>query len=130
MAVAISGKQVSWGIPAVHKTSADALIEGIVDDIKVALGGNTTDINDEDGDICTRVDHGAKNTVTVQTRVTDTTPVLPEKGTEVTFSAAVDGVPLNVGRCFVESSEITYKGNESSMVSITIHHYPLMEADA
>jgi hypothetical protein len=128
MAVAIKGKTVSWGIPATVKTASDSLVTGIVEDVKIAIGGNTTDITDEDGDIVTRVEHGAKNTVTLQTRCTGTV-TLPAKGAAVTFSAAVDGVALNTGRCFVESSEITYKGNESTMVSITIHHYPIMGAD-
>lgn len=129
MAVAIKGKSVSWGIPSAVKTASDALVAGIVEDVKISLGGSTAEITDEDGDIVTRVDHGAKNTVTVQTRVTGT-PVMPAKGAAVTFAAAIDGVPLNTGRCFVESAEITYKGNESSTVSITIIHYPGMGADA
>ena len=129
MAVAIKGKTVSWGIPAAAKTASDALVAGIVEDVKIQLGGNTTEITDEDGDIVSRVEHGAKNTVTLTTRVTAASPTLPAKGASVTFATAIDGVALNTGRCFVESSEITYKGNDSSMVSITINHYPIMGAD-
>ncbi len=129
MAVEISGKTVSWGIPSAVKTAADSLVEGIVEDVKVAIGGNTTEIADEDGDYVTRVEHGNKNTVTVQTRVTAASPALPAKGTPVTFAAAVDGVPLNTGRCFVDSAEITHKGTDSSTVSISIHHYPVMPAN-
>lgn len=129
MGVAIKGKTVSWGIPSAAKTASDALVSGIVEDVKISLGGNTTEITDEDGDYVTRVEHGAKNTVTLTTRVTAASPNLPAKGTSVTFASAIDGVPLNTGRNFVESSEITYKGNESSMVTITIHHYPVMGAD-
>lgn len=129
MAVSVKGKKVSWGIPSTAKTVSDALVAGLVDDVKIQRGGNTSDVIDEDGDIVCRVDHGFKNTVTLTTRVTATAPSLPVKGVGVTFAAAIDGVALNTGRAFVESSEITHKGNDSSVVNITIHHYPDMGDD-
>jgi hypothetical protein len=129
MSVLIKGKTIKWGIPAGAKTAADALVAGIVEDVKIAIGGNTSEIVDEDGDIVTRVGHGKKNTVTIQTKVTATNPALPAKDDSVTFSAAIDGVPLNTGRAFVDTAEITYKGNDATTVSITIHHYPDMPAD-
>ena len=129
MAVIINGKQVHWGIPSAVKSASDALIEGIVDDVRFSRDGSTTEITDEDGDIVTRVDHGEKTIVTLTTRITATNPILPGKGDEVTFSAAIDGVALDQGRSFVESAETTYKGNDTSTASITIHHYPEMLAN-
>jgi hypothetical protein len=126
MAVSIRGRQVSWGIPASAKTASDALVEGIVESVEITVGGSTAEIVDEDGDIVCRVDHGGKNTVTISTRVTDPTPALPIKGAEVVFSTAIDGVALNTGECYVDDAKIAYKGNDSSMVNITISHYPLM----
>lgn len=128
MAVKISGKQVSWGIPSAAKTAADGLVEGIVESVEISVGGQTAEIPDEDGDIVTRVDHGGKNTVTISTRVTASAPSLPEKGDSVTFSAAIDGVPLSTGKCYVDDAKITYKGNDSSVVNITISHYPIMSS--
>jgi len=130
MAVQISGVVVSWGIPSAVKSASDALVTGIVQDVKISVGGSTQEITDEDGDYVSRVDFGAKNTVTIQTIVTDATPTLPAKGAAVTFSAAVDGVPLNTGLCRVESAEITYKGVDTTGVSITIVHYPEMTTPA
>jgi hypothetical protein len=130
MSVIIKGKQVKWGIPATAKTASDALVTGIVENVKLRHAGNTADIPDEDGDIVTRVGHGKKNVVTLSTKVTAASPTLPAKDTEVTFSAAIDGVALNTGRCFVEDAEITYQGVDATVVAITIHHYPDMAADA
>lgn len=130
MAVQISGVEVSWGIPSAVKSASDALVTGIVQDVKISVGGSTAEIPDEDGDYVSRVDFGFKNTVTIQTIVTDATPTLPAKGASVTFGSAVDGVPLNTGLCFVDSSEITYKGVDTTGVSMTIVHYPAMVAPA
>jgi len=128
MAVQISGTQVSWGIPSALKTDSDSIIEGIVQDIKISVGGNTNEIQDEDGDYVSRVDHGAKNTVTIQTLlvITDPVQVLPAKGDAVTFTATADGVDLTAGKAFIESAEITYKGVDTTGVSLTVVHYPLM----
>ncbi len=129
MAATISGIQISWGIPADAKTAANSLADGIVEDFKPAAGGNVSEISDEDGDYVTRVDHGEKNTVTLSVKILDA-ETIPKKGTEVTFSADVGGLGLNTGRCFVESAELAYKGNDASVASITITHYPSLPADA
>lgn len=128
MAVQISGTQVSWGIPSAIKTDADNIVEGIVQDVKISIGGNTAEIQDEDGDYVSRVEHGSKNTVTIQTLlvVTDPVQVLPAKGDAVTFTSTADGVDLTAGSAFIESAEITYKGVDTTGVSLTVVHYPQM----
>ena len=120
MAVSINGTTVQWGIPAAGKTVADSLVAGIVQDFEVSTDGNVAEITDEDGDLVSRVDHGAKNTVSFSSLVTTATPVLPVKGTAVTFAA----VALNVGEAFVESASISHAGTNTSTVSFTVTHYP------
>jgi hypothetical protein len=124
MAVSINGTTVQWGIPAAGKTVADNLVLGIVQDFEVSTDGNVAEIADEDGDMVARVDHGAKNTVSFSSLVTDATPTLPAKGTAVTFAAAIDGVALNVGEAFVESASISHSGTNTATVSFTVTHYP------
>ena len=124
MAVSINGTTVQWGIPAAGKTVADSLVAGIVQDFEVSTDGNVAEIADEDGDMVARVDHGAKNTVSFSSLVTDATPTLPAKGTAVTFAAAIDGVALNVGEAFVESASISHSGTNTATVSFTVTHYP------
>ena len=124
MAVSINGTTVQWGIPAAGKTVADNLVLGIVQDFEVSTDGNVAEIADEDGDMVARVDHGAKNTVSFSSLVTDATPVIPAKGTAVTFAAAIDGVALNVGEAFVESASISHAGTNTATVSFTVTHYP------
>lgn len=128
MSVSIKGVQISWGIPNAAKTAVNAFAEGIVEDFKPSVGGSTNEIVDEDGDIVTRIDHGNKNTIAFTVKILEGTE-LPEKGTEVVFSAPIAGIALNQGRCFVESAELTYKGNDASTASVTVHHYPDMPAD-
>ena len=124
MAVSINGTTVLWGIPAAGKTVAGNLVSGIVQDFEVSTDGNVAEIADEDGDMVARVDHGAKNTVSFSSLVTDATPTLPAKGTAVTFAAAIDGVALNVGEAFVESASISHAGANTATVSFTVTHYP------
>jgi DNA polymerase II small subunit/DNA polymerase delta subunit B len=129
MSARISGVQISWGIPSAAKTAADVFAQGIVEDFKQAVAGGTAEIADEDGDMVTRVDHGDKNTINFTVKILEGT-LLPVKGSEVTFATDIAGMGLDGGRCFVESAEITYKGNEASTASITITHYPFMPEDA
>ena len=124
MAVTINGTTVQWGIPAAGKTVADSLVAGIVQDFEVSTDGSVAEIADEDGDMVARVDHGAKNTVSFSSLVTTAAPVLPVKGTAVTFAAAIDGVALNVGEAFVESASISHSGTNTATVSFTVTHYP------
>ena len=124
MAVSINGTTVQWGIPAAGKTVADSLVDGIVQDFEVSTDGSVAEIADEDGDMVARVDHGAKNTVSFSSLITDATPTLPAKGTAVTFAAAIDGVALNVGEAFVESASISHAGTNTATVSFTVTHYP------
>jgi hypothetical protein len=124
MAVSINGTTVQWGIPAAGKTVADSLVAGIVQDFEVSTDGSVAEIADEDGDMVARVDHGAKNTVSFSSLVTTAAPVLPVKGTAVTFAAAIDGVALNVGEAFVESASISHSGTNTATVSFTVTHYP------
>ena len=124
MAVSINGTTVQWGIPAAGKTVADSLVAGIVQDFEVSTDGSVAEIADEDGDMVARVDHGAKNTVSFSSLVTNATPTLPAKGTAVTFAAAIDGVALNVGEAFVESASISHAGTNTATVSFTVTHYP------
>jgi hypothetical protein len=123
MAVSINGTTVQWGIPAAGKTVADSLVAGIVQDFEVSTDGNVSEITDEDGDLVSRVDHGAKNTVSFSSLVTTATPVLPAKGTLVTLTA-IDGVALDVGEAFVESASISHSGTNTATVSFTVTHYP------
>ena len=124
MAVSVNGATVQWGIPPAGKTVADNLVAGIVQDFEVSTDGSVAEIADEDGDMVARVDHGAKNTVSFSSLVTDATPTLPAKGTAVTFAAAIDGVALNVGEAFVESASISHAGANTATVSFTVTHYP------
>ncbi len=124
MAVEIKGATVKWGIPSALKTSSDALVTGIVQSIDIQVGGSTEDIADEDGDLVARVGHGDKNTVTISTIVTASTVTLPAKDTLVEFASAVDGVPLQTGKAYIEDAKITYSGNSTTAVDFTIHHYP------
>jgi hypothetical protein len=124
MAVSIVGTQVTWGIPAAGKTVADSLVAGIVQDFEISTDGNVAEITDEDGDIVSRVDHGAKNTITFSSLVTAASPTLPAKGTEVTFAADIDGVALTSGEGYVESASISHQGTNTTTVSFTVTHYP------
>jgi hypothetical protein len=126
MAEKQTGTTVQWGIPSSLKTASDAIIAGIVQSVSVSIGGATAEITDEDGDIVTRVDHGAFNEISFEAIVTAATPELPEKGDALTFSAAVDGVALNTGKVLVESAQITHSGANSTTVSFTAKHYPHM----
>jgi hypothetical protein len=128
MAVKISGKSVKWGIPAAGKTLADGVVAGIVQNISLNRGGNVENIPDEDGDIVTRVDHGAMNSGSFTTLVTATSPALPAKGDEITGLSAIDGVALNTGRTFVEDASITYSGVSTTEVQVSFTHYPEMGA--
>lgn len=124
MAVAIVGDQVSWGIPSAGKTIADAQVTGIVQDFELSRDGNVSEIADEDGDFVSRVDHGAKNTITFSSIVTDATPTMPPKGAEVTFAADIDGFALTTGEGYVESASISYAGTSTTTVSFSVTHYP------
>jgi hypothetical protein len=130
MAVAIKGKQISWGIPSAAKTASDALVSGIVSSFRVTRGGASEDIPDEDGDLVARVDHGKFNTVSFESRVATATPSLPEIGAEITGLGTIDGVAFGTGRVFIESAEITHQGTSSTTVSFGAKHYPIMVADA
>jgi hypothetical protein len=124
MAVSIEGVQVKWGIVAEGKTVADSIVAGIVQDFEISADGNVAEIADEDGDMVARVDHGEKNTVTFSSIVTAASPDLPQKGDEVTFGAAIDGVALNVGKAYVESASISHSSTSTATVSFTVTHYP------
>ncbi len=127
MAEDINGVQVSWGIPDSAKTDIDAVVTGIVQDFSVSADGNMTEITDEDGDIVSVVYHGAKNTISFTTTVIGSSAVIPPKGTEITFSADINGITLNTaGETFVDSSDISYTGTGVTTVSISATHFPLV----
>jgi hypothetical protein len=129
MAVQISGIQIKWGIPSALKTSADALVLGIVQNISLNRAGSVENIPDEDGDFVTRVDHGKHNTGTITTMMVTPgsgSPAIPAKGAEITGLGAIDGVALNVGKVFVDDASITYSGTAGTQVTIPFTHYPDM----
>ncbi|MES2995909.1 MAG: hypothetical protein V4733_03775 [Verrucomicrobiota bacterium] len=129
MAAAIKGKQIVWGVPAGGITLAHAATtSGIVESIDIESGGETAEINDEDGDVVTRVDHGTENKVTINV-IAIVSTALPEKGDELTGLPAIDGIALNTGRVFVDTSKVTYTGKDAKKISITAVHYPTMPAD-
>lgn len=132
MAANIEGRQVLFGISSPVKTVSDSILAGIVQDASATRDGNVTEIQDEDGDHVTRIDHGAKNEISITLMTTETTLTLPAKGDEVSFGAvtAIDGIAVSSGRAFIESSSSSQAGAAATSVSLTIAHYPDMAADA
>ena len=130
MAAAIKGKQISWGVSAAGITLANAATTaGIVESITIERGGETSKIVDEDGDIVTRIDHGEEIKLEIEVKALLTSTV-PAKGTEITGLAAIDLIPINTGRTFVESAKVTYSGSDAKKISISAVNYPVMAANA
>lgn len=129
MAASISGRQVVWGVPSDVITAVQTVTtSGIIQDFTFNDGGNTEEVPDEDGDFVARVDYGKKNSLSFTVVAEDDT-VNPEKGDELTFAAAVDGIALDEGRIFVETAEVVTSNSSTKRIAVTASHYPDMEAD-
>jgi hypothetical protein len=129
MAADIKGKQVAWGVAALIATVHTATTAGIVQSFSWGAGGETDEITDEDADIVTRIDHGAKNSLSMEVLCVATS-ALPAKGDELVFASAVDGVPIDVGRTVVDTAEVSYSDKDKKRISVTATQYPEMAADA
>lgn len=129
MAADIKGKQVAWGVAALIATVHAATTSGIVQSFSWGAGGETDEVTDEDGDYVTRIDHGDKNSLSMEVLcVADSVP--PAKGDELVFASAVDGLPINVGRVIVDTAEVSYSDKAKKRISVSATQYPEMAADA
>jgi len=127
MANSTKGVQVSWGIPASAKTDIDEVVTGIVQDFSISADGNMNEITDEDGDIVSVVYHGTKNSISFSTLVIGNSATIPTKGTRILFSADLNGITLNTaGETYVDTAEISYAGTDTTSVSISATHFPLV----
>lgn len=128
----IVGKQVLFGISDSLKTVSDTVISGIVQDASASKTGAVLEIQDEDGDHVTRIDHGKKNTISITVLTTDASLDLPENGAEVNFGAItdIDGIDVSTGRAFIDDATSSQAGGQTTSASYTISHYPSMQADA
>jgi hypothetical protein len=132
MAASIVGKQVVFGISSSVKTLSDSIIDGIVQSASASRGGNVEKIVDEDGDIVTRIDHGAEDTIEISLLVAAAAVALPAKGSEVTYGAVtdIDGVDVSTGRGFIEDVSSSQSSAATTEVSLTITHTATLLADA
>jgi len=133
MSDTVEGKQVLFGISSDVKTVANSKVGGIVQSATVTKSSNETEIQDEDGDHVAVIYHGAKNEISFELITTDTPLVLPAIGAEIDFGSvtSIDGVSVGTGngRAFITSSSSSQSGAETTSVSLTIAHYPVMVAD-
>lgn len=126
MAATIQGIQVSFGVPSAVSGAIVAFVTaGIVENFQYTRGGNTAEIIDEDGDIVSRVDHGAKIDVSFDVICTTTTTV-PAKGAVIAGLGTIDGINFGSDKTFVESVEVTYPAADVKKLSVSAVHYPSM----
>lgn len=129
MSASIKGRTVVFGVTAGAITAAHAATTaGIVESFSISAGGETVDIGDEDNDLVTRIDHGAKNTVSLEV-LCEPTSDLPAKGDEITGMGTIDGVAFGTGRVFVETAQVQYQKAQVKKITVTASHYPSMAAD-
>jgi hypothetical protein len=129
MAVNNKGRKVVWGIAAGVITGAHTVTTaGILQGFSIQAGGETGEIKDEDGDIVTRIGHGAKNKVTVEI-LCEPTSKLPLKDAEMTGLGTLDGLNFSTGRVFVDDATVTYANADVKKISVNLSHYPEMAAD-
>ena len=131
MSATVEGKQVLFGITDAVKTTATSQVGGIVQSATVTKSSNETEIQDEDGDHVAVIYHGAKNEISLELITTETPLSLPGIGDEISFGSvtSIDGVDVSAGRAFISSSSSSQSGAETTSVSLTIAHYPVMVAD-
>lgn len=129
MSASIKGRTVVFGVAAgaisgVHSVTTS----GIVQSLSISAGGETAEIGDEDNDFVTRVDHGAKNTVSLEV-LCEPDSELPVKGDELTGLGTIDGVAFGTGRVFVDTAQVQHQNGQVKKISVTATHYPSMAAD-
>ena len=131
MSDTVEGKQVLFGITDSVKTVAGTQVGGIVQSATVTKSANETEIQDEDGDHVAVIYHGAKNEISLELITTEDPLDLPAIGSNIAFGAVtnIDGVDVSSGRAFITSSSSSQSGAETTSVSLTIAHYPVMLAD-
>lgn len=129
MAASIKGRTVVWGVPAGVITGAHSVTtSGIIQSYTLGGGGETTEIGDEENDIVTRVDHGAKNSISLEI-MCEPDSTLPEKGDELTGLGTIDGINFATGRVFVDAPQVQYQNAAVKKFTVTASHYPDMAAD-
>jgi len=131
MSDTVEGKQVLFGITDSVKTVAGTQVGGIVQSATVTKSANETEIQDEDGDHVAVIYHGAKNEISLELITTEDPLDLPAIGSNISFGSVttIDGVDVSAGRAFITSSSSSQSGAETTSVSLTIAHYPVMLAD-
>ncbi len=131
MSDTVEGKQVLFGITDSVKTVAGTQVGGIVQSATVTKSANETEIQDEDGDHVAVIYHGAKNEISLELITTEDPLDLPAIGSNISFGSVttIDGVDVSSGRAFITSSSSSQSGAETTSVSLTIAHYPVMLAD-
>jgi len=129
MAATIKGRTVIWGITAGVITAANvATTSGVIQSFSIDLGGETDKVKDEDGDIVTRIDHGAENKISIEV-LCQTNTSLPVKGSELTGLGTIDGINFATGRVFVDSAKVDYSNTAVKKITVNATHNPAMAAD-
>jgi hypothetical protein len=129
MAASIKGRTVVWGVPAGAITGAQSVTtSGIVQSFGFTHGGETAEIGDEENDIVTRIDHGAKSTVNVEVMCEPDTTV-PEKGDELTGLGTIDSFDFSAGRVFVDSAQVQYQNAQVKKITVAATFYPDLPAE-
>jgi len=129
MSASIKGRTVVFGVPAGAITGAhSATVSGIVQSFGFTRGGETVEIGDEDNDFVTRIDHGAKASVSIEVMCEPDSEV-PAKGDEITGMGTIDGYAFGTGRVFVDSAAVAYQNAQVKKITVNATHYPSMAAD-
>lgn len=129
MADTIKGKQVIWGTDSFSNSlSAFTTNAGIVQSFSVSIGGASTNVLDEDGDIVSRVDSAGENKITLEVVALSGT-VPPSKGTAITGLPTIDGIAFGTGRLLTDDAKVDYSNAAVKKISINATHYPSMGAD-
>jgi hypothetical protein len=129
MAASIKGRTVVFGVAAGVITGTHSVTtSGIVQSFGVTKGGETAEVGDEDNDYVTRIDHGAKNSISLEV-LCEPDSDLPDKGDELTGLGTIDGINFSTGRVFVDSAQVQHQNSQVKKISVTATHYPSMAAD-
>lgn len=129
MAHSIKGRVVVWGVPAGVITGVQSVTtSGIVQNFTATRGGEVAEIGDEENDFVTRVDHGKKNTGSIEI-MCEPDSTIPDKGDELTGLGEIDGIDFDTGRVFVEDASVTYQNAQVKKMTVPFTHYPDMAAD-
>ena len=127
--LSIHGRQVDWGLPPGVIVGIDSVITtGIIQSFSLSVGGATSLISDEDGDIVTRIDYGGENKLSMEITAL-VGSVIPVKGSPIIGLGTIDGINFNSGQVLVDDVKIDYANSAVKKFSINASHYPAMPAD-